>query len=63
MLEILSKNQTNDDDDDQPSKEEIIRHLHRVQSSAISLSVDLGELISMLKKQDPDYINIIGDMK
>ncbi len=39
---------------EKPDKE-VLELLHRIQSKAIHLSADTGELISLLKKKDPEY--------
>lgn len=37
--------------------------LERIQKSAIALSVDSGELISLIKRQDPEYLKQIEEME
>lgn len=37
--------------------------LSKIQKNAIALSVDTGELISLIKRQDPDYAKQIEDME
>lgn len=49
MLKVWSKNNKDDDKLSVNVENETISHLQKVQSSAISLSVNIGELISSLK--------------
>ena len=37
--------------------------LNKIQKNAIAVSVDTGELISLLKKQDPEYLKQIEEME
>jgi len=37
--------------------------LEKLQMHAIELSVDASELVSLIKRQDPDYVKQIEDME
>ncbi len=61
MIRILSKKIT--DESDIKTTKEMQNLLEKIQKRAIALSVDTGELISLIKLQDPEYAKQIEDME
>lgn len=49
--------------EDEKWSPEMLDLLHKIQKNAIAVSVDMGELISLIKRQDPEYAKQIEEME
>lgn len=60
MIRIIAKKITGTD---VKTTKEMLNLLEKIQKNAIALSVDTSELLSLIRRQDPEYAKQIEEME